>query len=60
MADIFETFYKYTHIHDLVYNGLSNLGMAEVNASLIWSVISVVSCFVVALILFRKKLFFKL
>ena len=60
MADLFETIYKYTHIHDFVYGGLSNLGMAEVNASLIWSLISVGSCFLVALILYRKRLFFKL
>ena len=60
MADLFETIYKYTHIHDFVYGGLSNLGMAEVNASLIWSLISVGSCFLVALILYQKRLFFKL
>ena len=59
MADVFETFYKYTHIHDFVYGWLSNLGMAEVNASLIWSLISVGSCFLVAWFLYSKNLFFK-
>ena len=60
MGDIFETIYKYSHIHDFVYNGLSNLGMSEVNASLIWSLFSVGSCFLVAWYLYRKQLFFKL
>jgi predicted acyltransferase len=60
MGDIFETIYKYTHFHEFVYNGLTNMGMAEVNASLIWALISVSSCFLVAYVLYRKKLFFKL
>ncbi|MDP4285169.1 MAG: heparan-alpha-glucosaminide N-acetyltransferase domain-containing protein [Bacteroidota bacterium] len=60
MADIFQTIYKYSHFHDFVYNGLSNHGMSEVNASLIWALISVSSCFLVAYILYRKKLFFKI
>ena len=59
MADIFQTIYQYAHVQDLVYNGLSNHGMSPVNASLVWSVFSAASCFVVAWILFRKKLFFK-
>jgi predicted acyltransferase len=60
VADLFETTYKYTHIHDFVYDGLTNNGLKEVNASLIWSLISVASCFLVGLILYRKKIFFKL
>lgn len=60
MADVFETIYKYTHIHDFVYLGLINLGMEEINASLIWALLSVGSCFLVAYLLYRKKLFFKL
>jgi len=60
MGDVFETIYKYTHIHDFVYGGLSNLGMAEVNASLCWSLFSVGSCFLVAWFLYRKKLYFKI
>jgi len=59
MADIFQTIYQYAHIQDLVYNGLSNHGVAPVNASLAWSVFSAASCFGVAYILYRKKLFFK-
>jgi len=60
MADVFETIYKYSHAHDFVYLGLTNLGMAEVNASLVWALISVTSCFLVAIFLYRKNLFFKL
>jgi predicted acyltransferase len=59
IGDVFETIYKYTHFRDFVYYGLSDMGMAEVNASLIWSLVSVSSCFLVAYILYRKKLFFK-
>jgi predicted acyltransferase len=36
-ADLFETIYKHTGIHDFVYLGLINLGMTELNSSLIWS-----------------------
>lgn len=60
MADVFETIFKYTHIHDLVYFGLTDLGMTTPNASLIWALISVISCFFVALLLYRKKIFLKL
>ncbi len=60
MADVFETIYKYSHIHDLIYFGLTDLGMAAPNASLIWALISVGSCFLVAYFLFRMKLFIKL
>ena len=59
VADIFQTIYKYTHIQDFVYDGLVNLGISEVNASLFWSLFSTASCFMVAYILYRKKLFFK-
>jgi len=60
MADIFETIYKYTHIHDLVYLGLTDIGVTVQNASLIWALLSVSSCFLVALLLYRKKIFIKL
>ncbi len=60
VADIFETIYKHTHIHDLVYNGLINLGLIDKMASLIWALISVVSCFLVAHILYKKRIFIKL
>jgi len=59
IADIFQTIYQYAHIQDLVYNGLSNHGVSAVNASLVWSIFSAASCFLVAYILYRKKLFFK-
>ena len=59
LGDIFETIYQYTHFHDFVYSGLTDLGMAEMNASLVWAVISVCSCFLVTYLLYRKKLFFK-
>jgi predicted acyltransferase len=60
MGDIFETICKYTHIRDFVYVGLSDNGMTEVNASLVWSLISVSSCFLVAYVLYKKNVFFKL
>jgi len=60
MADIFETIYKHTHAHDLVYNGLMNMGLADKSASLIWALISVGSCFLVAYFLYRKRIFIKL
>jgi Uncharacterized conserved protein len=59
-ADMFETLYKHTHIHDLVYNGLINYGLIDKMASLIWALISVISCFLVAYFLYRKRIFIKL
>jgi predicted acyltransferase len=60
MADVFETIYKYSHIHDLIYNGLTQAGMAEKTASLLWGLISVSSCFLVAYGLYRRKIVIKL
>ncbi len=60
MADVFETVYKYTHIHDFVYQGLTCWGIAEQNASLIWALISVGSCFTITYFLYRKRIFIKL
>ncbi len=60
MADVFETIYKYTHIHDLVYIGLTDIGLTVQNASLIWAILSVSSCFLVAYLLYWKKIFIKL
>jgi predicted acyltransferase len=60
MADVFETIYKYTHIHDVVYFGLTDVGVTVQNASLIWALISVSSCYLVAYLLYRNKIFIKL
>lgn len=60
MADVFQTIYEHTGIHDFVYLGLSNMGMAQKGASLIWALISVGSCFVVAWWLYKRKWFIKL
>ncbi len=60
VADIFETFYKHTHIHDFVYNSLIYIGLIDKMASLLWALISVGSCFLVAYFLYRKRIFIKL
>ena len=60
MADVFETFYKHTHIHDIVYYGLINNGIGEKLASLLWALLSLISCFSVAAILSWKKIYIKL
>jgi len=60
MADIFETIYKYTHIHNIIFKGLIHSGVSVPAASLIWALISVSSCFLVALFLYQRKIFIKL
>lgn len=60
VADLFETLYKHTLIHDRVYQALTDVGLTAPNASLIWATISVSSCFLVALILYRKNIYIKL
>ena len=60
IADFFQTIYKYSGFQNFVYFGLVDSGMAEKGASLVWAIISVISCFLFGYVLYRKKIFFKL
>jgi len=60
IADVFQTIYKYTGFQNFVYFGLVDSGMAEKGASLVWAIISVISCFLFGYVLYRKKIFLKL
>jgi len=60
MGDVFQTIYCYSHFQDLVYGGLIDRGIASKTASLVWALISLSSCFLVAYFLYRRKLFIKL
>jgi predicted acyltransferase len=60
MADVFETIFLWTGLHDAFMNGLQDHGMPTINASLLWAVFSVLVCYLVAWLMYKRKLFIKL
>ncbi len=60
MADVFQTFYQYSNIHDFVYLSLIGFGTTAQFASMIWALISVGSCFLFGYLLYLRKIFIKL
>lgn len=60
LADIVETIYHFTGIHDFAMKRMESSGIYIYTASLLWALFSVVTCFVPAYILYRRKIFIKL
>ncbi len=60
LADVFETIFLRTGIHDLALSGMQDVGMAPKNASLVWAIFSVMVCYLAAWLLYVKKIFVKL
>lgn len=60
LADVFETLYYITGLHDFAMTTMVNSGIYIYTASLLWAIFSVLTCFVPAYILYRKKIFIKL
>ena len=60
LADVFETFFIKTGIRNHMMLFMANSGMYIKTASLMWSLFSVLVCWVVAWILYQKKIFIKL
>jgi predicted acyltransferase len=60
LADVFETLFIKTGIHDFAMITMQNLGFYIKNASLIWAVFSMFVCWTAGWILYRKKIFIKL
>jgi len=60
LADVFETLFLKTGIHDLAMNTMQNMNFYIKTASLIWAVFSVLVCYVAGYLMYRKKVFIKL
>ena len=60
LGEVFSAMYKYTGLHEFVCDGLFDLNMDYRFVSLVWSIIVVSSCFFVAYLMYRKKIFLKI
>ena len=60
MGDIFGTIYGFTGVQEFVCDSLLDSAMDYRLVSLVWSIIVVSSCFFVANIMYRKKIFLKI
>jgi predicted acyltransferase len=60
LADVFETLFLKTGIHDLAMNSMQNMDIYIKTASLIWAIFSVLVCFAAGYLMYRKKVFIKL
>ena len=60
LADVFETIFMRTGVHDTAMAFLLETGFHDKAASLIWALISLLVCFVAAWMMYRRKIFIKL
>jgi predicted acyltransferase len=60
LADVFETIFLKTGLHDAVLSGFQDIGLQEKNASLLWALFSVTVCFLASWMLYRRKIFIRL
>ena len=60
LADVFETIFLKTNLHDSAFSGMLQTGMDPRSASLIWAVFSVGVCYLAARLLYVRKIFIKL
>ena len=60
LADVFETFFLRSGLHDSAYTGMLGTGMQPKNASLAWAIFSVIVCYLTAWLMYVRKIFIKL
>ena len=60
LADVFETLFLKSNLHDSAFAGMLQTGMDPRSASLIWAVFSVGVCYLAARLLYVRKIFIKL
>lgn len=60
LADLFETLFLKTGLHDMAFTGMLDAGMDPRAASLFWALISVLACYLAARQLYVRKIFIKL
>jgi predicted acyltransferase len=60
LADLFETLFLKSGLHDLAFDGMLNTGVDPRAASLAWALFSVFACFLVARWMYVRKIFIKL
>jgi predicted acyltransferase len=60
LADVFETLFLKTGVHDLAMLTMQNMDIFIKTASLIWAIFSVLVCYATGYLMYRKKVFIKL
>ncbi|MEI6277564.1 MAG: heparan-alpha-glucosaminide N-acetyltransferase domain-containing protein [Prolixibacteraceae bacterium] len=60
LADVFETIFLKTGLHDGTMAFMQDIGIQTINASLIWAIFSVLVCYLAAWALYSRKIFIKL
>ncbi len=60
LADVFETLFLRTNLHDRAFAGLLQIGMDPRSASLTWAIFSVGVCYLAGRLLYERKIFIKL
>lgn len=60
LADVFETLFLRTNLHDRAFAGLLQTGMDPRSASLVWALFSLGVCYLAGRLLYERKIFLKL
>lgn len=60
LADVFETIFLRTGLHDVAWTAMGTTGMNDMSASLAWAIFSVLVCYLAAWILYRRRIFIRL
>jgi predicted acyltransferase len=60
LADVFETLFLKTGVHDFAMLTMQNMDIFIKTASLIWAIFSVLVCYAAGYLMYRKKVFIKL
>jgi len=60
LADVFETLFLKTGVHDFAMATMQNMDIYIKSASLIWAVFSLLVCYTAGYFLYRKQIFIKL
>ncbi len=60
LADVFETLFLKTGVHDFAMTTMQNMDIYIKSASIIWAVFSLMVCYTAGYFLYRKQIFIKL
>lgn len=60
LADVFETLFLKTGVHDFSMLTMQNMDIYIKTASLIWAIFSVIVCYAAGYLMYRKKVFIRL
>jgi predicted acyltransferase len=60
LADVFETIFLRTGLHDNILAWLTETGLQAINVSLVWALFSVLVCYVASWGMYKRNIFIKL